>query len=79
MLGGRCEEINYALKGKWTNPHFRRLLEINGGWTEWTEQITRNPDVHRAWLRRDKVMAHWGLTGFMVRTSIAEKIHALPD
>ena len=49
IIAGRCEEITYSLAGKWTDPHFRRLLEINGGWTEWTEQKTRNPDNHRAW------------------------------
>jgi hypothetical protein len=73
VVAGRCEEINYALEGRWTDPHFRRLLEMNGGWTEWTEQKTRNPDNHRHWLRRDQATANWGLTGFMVRTPAAVK------
>lgn len=67
IIAGRCEEITYSLAGKWTDPHFRRLLEINGGWTEWTEQKTRNADNHRQWLRRDQTTASWGLTGFMIR------------
>lgn len=71
IIAGRCEEITYSLTGKWTEPHFRRLLEINGGWTEWTEQKTRNPDNHRQWLRRDQTTASWGLTGFMIRTTAA--------
>ncbi len=73
IIAGRCEEITYTLNGKWTEPHFRRLLEINGGWSEWTEQKTRNPDNHRQWLRRDQTTASWGLTGFMIRTPAAEK------
>ncbi len=73
IIAGRCEEITYSLAGKWTDPHFRRLLEINGGWTEWTEQKTRNPDNHRQWLRRDQTTASWGLTGFMIRTPAAER------
>ena len=73
IIAGRCEEITYTLSGKWTDPHFRRLLEINGGWTEWTEQKTRNPDNHRQWLRRDQTAASWGLSGFMIRTTAAEK------
>jgi hypothetical protein len=73
IIAGRCEEITYSLAGKWTDPHFRRLLEINGGWTEWTEQKTRNPDNHRQWLRRDQATASWGLSGFMIRTPAAEK------
>lgn len=76
LIGGRCEEINYTLEGKWTDPHFRRLLEINGGWAEWTEQKTRNPDNHRDWRRRDQTSANWGLTGFLVRTPVAEKVLA---
>lgn len=71
IVAGRCEEITYTLTGKWTDPHFRRLLEINGGWSEWTEQKTRNPDNHRAWQRRDQAKADWGLSGFTV--SAAEK------
>lgn len=73
IVAGRCEEITYTLAGKWTEPHFRRLLEINGGWTEWTEQKTRNPDNHRAWQRRDQATADWGLSGFMIRTPAAER------
>ncbi len=73
IVAGRCEEITYTLAGKWTEPHFRRLLEINGGWTEWTEQKTRNPDNHRQWLRRDQTTASWGLSGFMIRTPAAER------
>lgn len=73
IIAGRCEEITYTLNGKWTDPHFRRLLEINGGWTEWTEQKTRNPDNHRQWLRRDQTTASWGLTGFMIRTPAKQK------
>ena len=69
VIAGRCEEIEYTLAGKWTEPHFRRLLEINGGWAEWSEQKTRNPDNHRAWLRRDQTTANWGLNGFMIRTA----------
>lgn len=71
IVAGRCEELTYSLAGKWTDPHFRRLLEINGGWTEWTEQKTRNPDNHRQWLRRDQTTATWGLSGFMIRTAAA--------
>jgi len=71
IIAGRCEEIEYTLTGKWTEPHFRRLLEINGGWAEWTEQKTRNPDNHRQWLRRDQTTASWGLSGFMIRTAAA--------
>jgi hypothetical protein len=73
VIGGRCEEINYTREGRWTDPHFRRLLEINGGFAAWTEQKTRNPDNHRNWLRRDQTSANWGLTGFMVRTPAVEK------
>ena len=73
IIAGRCEEITYSLAGKWTDPHFHRLLEINGGWTEWTEQKTRNPDNHRQWLRRDQTTASWGLTGFMIRTPAKQK------
>lgn len=73
VIAGRCEEIEYTLEGKWTEPHFRRLLEINGGWTAWTEQKTRNPDNHRAWRRRDNTAATWGLSGFMIRTPAAEQ------
>lgn len=73
VIAGRCEEANYTSEGRWIDPHFRRLLEINGGWTAWTEQKTRNPDNHRAWLRRDKTAATWGLSGFMIRTPAAEQ------
>jgi len=73
ITAGRCEEIEYTLTGKWTEPHFRRLLEINGGWTEWTEQKTRNPDNHRAWQRHDQATADWGLSGFTVREAAKQK------
>ncbi len=73
IIAGRCEEITYSLTGKWTEPHFRRLLEINGGWSEWTEQKTRNPDNHRQWLRKDQTTAAWGFTDLMIRTQVAEK------
>ncbi len=68
VINGRCEEINYRKEGAWTEVQFRYLLELNGGRAQWTEQPTRNPEIRRDWQRRDKTMAWWGFTGFMIRT-----------
>lgn len=76
VIGGRCEEINYMKEGDWTGVQFSFLLELNGDRAQWTEQPTRNPDNHRAWLRRDKTTAGWGLSGFMIRTPVIAQVLA---
>jgi hypothetical protein len=73
MIGGRCEEINYTKAGDWTKVHFSYLLELNGGRASWTEQPTLNPAIRRDWQRRDKTMAWWGFTGFMIRTPAIDR------
>jgi hypothetical protein len=59
LVNGRCESITYGKPGEWTEEQFRRLLEMNGGRSQWEERRTPTPKTHREWKRRDGGTAVW--------------------
>ncbi len=73
MINKRCEEVTYSRSSGWTEDQFKHLLEINGGRSQWEEQKTTIPKLHREWKRRDKVIAVWSGGEFEVRTPVVEQ------